>query len=121
MVFWIWRHIDPYMVLSVDDDVKDKTKVVKKSKNPAWNRVAYIPITDFDYNYGEFIFKVLDYTVAHPWGEDIMGLSTIQVCKVVEECKVRPVEDWYHMDRNSGEIHIKLSFIPLSKETEEIE
>ena len=68
MVYWICRHIDPYpyMVWNVDDEVKDKTKVVKKSKNPVWNRVAYIPITEFDYNHGEFMFKVLDYTVARP-------------------------------------------------------
>ena len=50
-----------------------------------------------------------------------MGLSTVQVCKVVEECKECPVEDWYHMDRNSGEIHVRMSFTSLLKETVDIE
>ena len=45
MIYGFWGYIHPFVVCTVDNEFKDKTKVVKRSCDPVWNAHMHIPIT----------------------------------------------------------------------------
>ncbi|KAJ8102090.1 C2 domain-containing protein [Lipomyces tetrasporus] len=97
---------DPYCLFELNGEKTYKTKVVKKTLNPAWGELFEVPVAKLAS--AKFVVKVFDWDMG-PSEDDFLGAAAIDISQLEPLKTVTQIEN---LDGKSGQIRLELRFKP---------